>query len=70
MLKSIQATLTVRQGFVYASSEEHKNLQQYVNLFETINATFDINVETDNAAQRAEKLNRLKIEFAKTRLVI
>ena len=36
MLKSFQAALTVRQGFIDAESPEHKKLQQYVNQLETI----------------------------------
>ncbi len=36
MLKSFQAALTVRQGFIDIESPEHKKLQQYVNELEKI----------------------------------
>lgn len=36
MLKSFQAALTVRQGFIHTESPEHQKLQQYVNQLETI----------------------------------
>jgi len=36
MLKSVQAALTIRQGFIYIDSPEHAKLQQYVNQLETI----------------------------------
>ena len=36
MLKSFQAALTVRQGFIHIESPEHQKLQQYVNELEKI----------------------------------
>lgn len=36
MLKSFQAALTIRQGFIDIESPEHKKLQQYVNQIEKI----------------------------------
>lgn len=36
LLKSFQAALTIRQGFIDIESPEHKKLQQYVNQLEKI----------------------------------
>ena len=36
LLRSFQAALTVRQGFIHIESPEHEKLQQYVNQLEKI----------------------------------
>lgn len=67
-LKCLQASLTKRQGFIDGNSQEHKNIQQDVNVLEALITSMQLNHESDGLIQRTEKLEQLKIAIARLKV--
>lgn len=59
----IQASLLKRQKFIEERSNEHKNIEQIIRVLDPL-ITFDLDCK-DGLIERAEKLEKLKIEMAK-----
>lgn len=66
---AIQAALTARMGLFDDCSNEHSNLQQDVNIFNSLAPHMGRNYQHDGMITRAEKLEELKIAIAKLEYV-
>lgn len=59
-LKCLQASLTKRQGLIDEFSQEHRNIQQNVNILDAFILCVDCTYESAGVATRTEKLAKLK----------
>lgn len=66
---AIQAALTARMGLFDDGSNEHSNLQQDVDIFNTLSPHMERNYPHDWQITRAENLEELKIAVARLEYV-
>lgn len=65
LLDAIQASLTARMGMIDDCSNEHRNLQQDVDIFNALAPHMQRSYEHSGIISRAEKLKQMKISIAK-----
>ena len=68
-LKWLQHSLTTRQGLIDDFSQEHQNIQQDVNILDTLILWMDCNYESDGYQTRVDRVEKLKAAFEKLEVV-